>query len=1010
MKQSIMIILAFYLSLDAYTQVSTQQLYAERVPSTGPITWAQFGPGNAGFANMMRYHPTIPGLVTQCPDMWNIYQSDNNGTSWYSIKDYDGNGDFYHIRDLYYSYKDANFGVAIESSRLWTTNDLGKTWTHLPNCPWYKSDAQGYDKEGWKKKVAAIGLDPNDIDTWYVAGGQHVRGQEWLSCFEDVKATTTRGATALNEGKLWKTINGGASWSLVNSGMNSKTQICRIIVHPENSSIVFAASNYGVYRSENGGTSWTQISAGKLESDIIMDMDFYYDKTSGKFVLYVIDQIQYEANGLTTACKGGIFKSSDNGNNWQKINGNLGLDINQLTGGVPKNYYKFIASWFGITETEAKSTYSNLPTSALQFFTLLSVDPSREGALYIGFADPQVANSIMPGRLWTTSNNGQTWTNTARLYEDTWTKDKAYWISRGNPYHENMEVGHSSPHMRFGSDYALRSMRGLAVGVDGKVMIVSDHSTMLSEDHGASWKQVDEYYTESGAMVGRGNSNLPGLHIAQDKRYPMPVLGSGEHNVWLPATDGPEGTQAVKFIDSSQPSVITMAFDPYDDQTIYATSSRQEFKQNIFRSTDGGESWENYGIATPATNKWLDDFYTNALTIDPINPKYMYHGITKIVDASKGQMGGFFRSEDYGKTFEQSNSGLPSPARISDIKFDPRDETRSSLFAAAERYAFTYDLPQAEGGLYHSSDRGKSWIKINTPAQIEGVMKMVFDHTNRLYITTGFRGSGAGLWYTDDFGATWQQAFAYAGTDQLDVSPFDHNLLVVTYKHMALNPGVFISRDRGLTWEKSNVGLVTPHQQEDINFSTHEPNVIWLANLGSGFFKGKIDIEESIQVVDIAQNAIVITDGKPVSAIANIIDSKYNGQTIAWKSENPSIARVDKDGVITPISKGNTKIWATTSNGRFADYVTVVVKDHITTQTQGKKLGTIKVTPNPTMSQINIQGIDAPTSIKVYNNIGQLVHDNTSMNEIDLTHLGTGLFQVCIETKDNIIVEKILVH
>lgn len=449
----------------------------------------------------------------------------------------------------------------------------------------------------------------------------------------------------------------------------------------------------------------------------------------------------------------------------------------------------------------------------------------------------------MPGRVWTTSNNGAKWINTARLYEDSWEKDKDYWEERGNPWNENMEVGHASPHMRFGSDYALRSTRGLDVGVDGSVMIISDHSTMLSTDHGATWKQVDEDYTPSGAIVGHGNSNLPALTIAQDRRYETTLLGSGEHNLWIPVDDSPDERQAIKFVSSTQPTVSNIAFDPYNAKIVYATSNRQENKQNIFRSIDGGEHWENYGVATPATNKWLDDFYTNGLTIDPIENQFMYLGITKIVDANKSTKGGFFYSDDYGKTFHQSNNGLPSPARINDIKFDPRDYSMASLFVAAENYEFTYDLPQAVGGLYHSSNRGVSWTKVNTPPEVKGVQFIEIDHTNRMYITTGYRGAGAGVWYTDDFGDNWTQIFEYPGTECIDVSPFDHNLIVVTCKFMSKNPGVYVSRDRGKTWAKSNKNIVIPQEIEDVKFDILNPGKMWLATLGTGFYRVLLRME-----------------------------------------------------------------------------------------------------------------------------------------------------------------------
>ncbi|WP_066631409.1 VPS10 domain-containing protein [Labilibacter marinus] len=968
-----------------------EKLKTERVESGNTIMWDQVSPGNSGFANLLRYHPTIPEKVAFCQDMWNHYQSDDNGERWYSTKDPDGDNSFGRMLDIEFSVSNPKLSIAIATSELWMSTDTGRTFTPVTNCAWYDNDSEGRDQQGWRKKVAAVAIDPNDADIWFVAGGSNVRGQDWMSCYQDVNKDNPRGKTALNEGKLWRTTNAGANWTLVNSGLNAAAQIGRIVVNPKNSQQVFASSNYGVYKSTNGGTSWTQVTDGQLDNDIIMDMDYYYDETSGKFILYVIDQVHYLPNGTSTKCTGGIYRSDDEGANWVKMNGNLGLNIGRLTGGVPNNYYKYIAKWLDITEAVAKSTYPSLPTEALQYFNMLSTDPSREGALYIGFADPQVANSIMPGRLWTTSNNGEKWINTARLYEDAWERDKAYWEERGNPWEENMVVGHASPHMRFGTDYALRSMRGLDVGVNGSVMIISDHSTMLSTDHGATWQQMDEEYTPSGAIVGRGNSNLPGLTIAQDKRKETTLLGSGEHYLWIPTDDSPDERQAIKFIESTQPSVSCLAYDPFNVDIVYSTSSRQENKQDIFRSNDRGENWENYGVATPATNKWLDDFYTNGLIIDPTNNQYMYHGITKIVDASKGTQGGFFYSNDYGKTFRQSNSGLPSPARINDIKFDPRDHSNESLFIAAENYEFTYNLPQADGGLYHSTNRGQSWTKVNTPSEVKGVHFIEIDHTNRMYITTGYRGAGAGVWYTDDFGDNWTQVFEYPGTECIDVSPFDHNLMVVTCKFMSKNPGVFVSRDRGATWAKSNKNIVIPQEIEDIKFDILDASKMWLATKGTGFYRGTIENGDQIQVVQTSPQVAEATDETPIQLSASIVNSNFAGESIVWKSDNPSIATVDENGLVTPIKGGLVNIWATTADGRYSDFTVITVQKNVSV-VDGIDVNRPYVYPNPVTNELFLANMDLYSGADVINVSGQIIKQFKQQDSLDVSDLTPGVY------------------
>ncbi|WP_109829367.1 VPS10 domain-containing protein [Reichenbachiella versicolor] len=903
-----------------------KKLQSERVESDNTVIWTtQVSPGNAGYANFIRYHPTIPGKVALSQDMWNHYQSDNNGSRWYSTVDYDGDGRFGRMLDVEWCLNDPKTAISISTSELWVSRDTARSFQLVLNCPWYKKDKDGSDKDSWRKKVAAVAIDPNQSDTWFVAGGGHVRGMDWMSTMKSANAANPHGKETEGEGKLWKTTDAGKSWELINSGIHEKAQIGRIIVHPKNSKQVFAASTYGLYKSDNGGKSWKQIGAKSFNSNVIMDMDYYYDASSGDFILYLIDQIQYLPDSKTTKCIGGVYTSSNEGKSWKKINGNLGLDINQLSGGVPKSYYGFISRWFGIKPAEAKKLYPELPTDALQYFNSLSTDPSMKGRVYIGFDDPHQKKSIVPGRLWVTEDNGNRWTNTARLFTHVWENDKDYWESRGNPWHENMEAGHEHHPIQWGGIYPIRANRGFDVGADGSVMMLNGHNTFLSTNAGKSWKQCDEDYSASGSIIGHGNSNMCALTITQDKRDSITLLGAAEHCLWIPTDESQDDRIAIKYVNTAPETVSNIVFDPYDSQTAYLTSNRQKDKEHIFKSTDGGETWKIHGVATPASKTWLDDFYTNGLTIDPINNQYMYHGVTRIVNKKRLKEGGFFRSEDGGKTFQASNVGLPSPVRVNDVQFDPRDNSCQSLFIAAEYSNFAYHGPTAEGGLFHSSNRGESWTRVNTPDQVKGVQFVYFDHTNRMYITTGYRGGGAGVWYSDDFGKNWTKVFGYAGVDVIDVSPFDHNMIVLGNRYGKKNPGVYISRDRGETWSKCNKDIILPQVIEDVKFDILDPSKMWIATKGTGFYRGELENGGKVQVVDIRQRSIKFTNKESKQLHADFVSPQYSEKSVLWKSANDAIAKVNDKGEVIPVSKGQTKIWATTTDGRFSDYTIVTV-------------------------------------------------------------------------------------
>ncbi len=905
------------------------KLKTERVASEDDISWKQFGPGNAGFSNVLRYHPTNPDVVVMVPDLWVVWQSENNGTSWFNIKDKDNNGEFERLNDLYFSISNPNVGVALERSQVWKTDDMGHNWSIVQNCPWYTFSADGSDGDGWRSKTSALAIDPTDENIWYVGAGTFPRG---FYAFSAIAGKTTEANPLGNDGylmgKIWKTTNAGVSWTEISTGVDTKAQFSRIIVNPINNQQIFAASNYGFYRSNNGGSTWENIGETRLTNNMILDMDYYYDAGTNDFTLYVIDQVRYQPSGSSTTTTGGIFKTTDGGDTFEDITGDLYIDINQLTGGVSDNYYKYIAKWFGITEALAKSTYPVKPTQALQYFNSVNVDPSRPDALYVGFNDAQIQLSITPGRLWQTTDGGSHWVNIARDYAPAWENDKAYWESRNNPFNDNMEMGHEPFFQQWGQNYPLRSLRACAVNNRGDVMIIAAHNTLLSTDKGVTFRQVDEDYTNAGNIMGRGNSNLPGESIYQDKRLgpDRPFLGSGEHRLWIPTDDGTNDRQAAKQLENSVETISSIATHPLDENIIFTTSYRQHRKEKIMRSIDGGETFEEWGDATPAV--W--QMRTHGLTVDPKNPDIMYLGISDKNGDDFNKTGGFYLSTDGGRTFAPRNSGLPTNVRVTDIKIDPRDLTNRSLFIAAQRQQFNNGSPQTLGGLYHTTNLGESWTQINVDPKVTGVNRLKFDSTDRLYITSGHRNNpndDGGIWYSDDFGTTWTRVFDNARTELFDVSPFDNNILIATVGHLQLNCGIYLSEDRGLTWQKNNIdGLNT--QIKGVEFDLFDPTKLWSVSMGNGFNLGSYPNGTNAQALRLTPYTAGIRPESVIRLTPEILNTTYSVADIVWKSSNTSIATVDQNGFVTGVSDGKAIITALI-DGRYSDSSVIVVNQNL---------------------------------------------------------------------------------
>lgn len=130
--------------------------------------------------------------------------------------------------------------------------------------------------------ISAITYDPSDTRTFYVGTGEGFFNQD-----------AVRGAG------IWKTTDGGQTWSQLSSTDNSNFYYCqKIIVTPKGT--VLVATRNGLYRSNNGGSSWTELLSGRFA-----DLEVAQDG------------IMYCSQGIFSA--GTVKKSIDDGISWQDI-------------------------------------------------------------------------------------------------------------------------------------------------------------------------------------------------------------------------------------------------------------------------------------------------------------------------------------------------------------------------------------------------------------------------------------------------------------------------------------------------------------------------------------------------------------------------------------------------------------------------------------------------------------------------------------------------------------------
>lgn len=136
-------------------------------------------------------------------------------------------------------------------------------------------------------------------------------------------------------------------------------------------------------------------------------------------------------------------------------------------------------------------------------------------------------------------------------------------------------------------------------------------------------------------------------------------------------------------------------------------------ERGIFQTVDGGKSWKKLAGGLP------DDGKTGCtdLVRDPKNPKILYAAMyhrrrQPWTFYSGGEQGGIYKSTDNGKSWKKLTDGLPSgPSGRIGLAIYPQNPKILMALVEAER---SDDLQKAGSGLYRTEDGGKSWQYVNT--------------------------------------------------------------------------------------------------------------------------------------------------------------------------------------------------------------------------------------------------------------------------------------------------------
>ncbi len=114
-------------------------------------------------------------------------------------------------------------------------------------------------------------------------------------------------------GGLWKTTDGGSTWTVLISNLPT-LGVSSILIHPANTSQILIgtgdrdagdAPGMGVYKSTDGGSTWTVSNSGM-----------------GNLVVGMMIRLPSDPNIILATTSGGIYKSADGGATWTRKSSN----------------------------------------------------------------------------------------------------------------------------------------------------------------------------------------------------------------------------------------------------------------------------------------------------------------------------------------------------------------------------------------------------------------------------------------------------------------------------------------------------------------------------------------------------------------------------------------------------------------------------------------------------------------------------------------------------------------
>lgn len=326
-------------------------------------------------------------------------------------------------------------------------------------------------------------------------------------------------------------------------------------------------------------------------------------------------------------------------------------------------------------------------------------------------------------------------------------------------------------------------------------------------DAGANWRNTSDGFFETGSIgsidISDSDPNIVYVGTGTDGIRSNVIIGRGLYK----STDGGETWEFKGLRNTGQIGAVVV--HPTNPQVVWVAALGSPFGDNpergIYQSVDGGETWEQKLFVSEQTGG-ID------LELHPTDPNTIYASMWRaerkpwtIISGDDGSEDGIYVSRDGGETWEMKTEGLPRHL-IGKIDFavTPADPSRV--------YALVETTPDQEG-LYRSNDEGETWHLVSNYGPL---MDRPFYYTNvdvdpvnpdRIYVNC------TRFYVSDDGGLTWERRSTPHGDNHdMWINPDDTDIWI-----QSNDGGANVTLDGGRTWSTQHNQPTAELYQVDID-------------------------------------------------------------------------------------------------------------------------------------------------------------------------------------------------